>query len=77
MRKRNTTTAKELARQVVLSSTGQDLDAWLRDLYVTRRYTLEEIGNSLGVSRELIRLWLVDAGVSREDRDSLPPLVAA
>jgi DNA-directed RNA polymerase sigma subunit (sigma70/sigma32) len=64
-------------RKVVQLSTGRDVDELLRELYVDQNRTLEEIGKALGVSRETVRQWILDAGIKRPDRAPLDPLVAA
>ncbi len=62
------------SRKLVAVSTGRDVDELLRELYVVRRYNKSEIARSLSVSRETVRLWLLEAGIQR---DEIPPLVAA
>lgn len=59
---------KTFHQQVVTERTGRDLEGLLRELYVDKRHTLVEIGDALGVSRETVRLWLVDLDISRADR---------
>ncbi len=54
--------------ELVQARTGRDPEELLRDLYVVKRHTLTEIGDALGVSRETVRGWLVDFGLSRDDR---------
>jgi len=68
-------TGKSYAAEAVRMRTGQDLEPLLRTLYVSQRHSQREIAVALGVSRSLIREWLRDYGISREDRESLPPLV--
>lgn len=60
--------AKELVRQ----RTGQEPEDVLRELYVDRRHSQEEIGDALGVHRMTINLWLKEYGITRDDR----PVVA-
>lgn len=62
------------SRKLVQVSTGRDVDELLRELYVEKRLNKSEIARSLSVSRETVRLWLLEAGIERDD---IPPLVAA
>lgn len=59
-----TTHAKELVRL----RTGRDVGPLLRDLYVDRRHTQEEIAEALGISRDTVTRWLGEYGISRTDR---------
>lgn len=61
--------------RLVKASTGRDPAELLRELYVDRRYNKSEIARSLNVSRETVRIWLLEAGIERDDAP--PPLVAA
>lgn len=64
---------KSHARDAVRLRTGREVDDLLRELYVERGYTFVEIGQALGVSRELVRKWVDDAGM----RDERPPATEA
>lgn len=68
---------KAYAKEVVQRVTGRDLADLLRELYVERRFTQAEIAEALDVSRDTIVRWLAEYGISREDREALPPVVAA
>lgn len=57
--------------------TGRDTDELLRELYLEQRRSQQEIADALGVSRSVVAKWLGELGVSRDDRDPLPPLVSA
>lgn len=62
---------------MVRRSTGREVDELLRELYVDRRHSQEEIAKALGVSRGAIVSWLTEYGISRDDRPSIEPLVSA
>jgi hypothetical protein len=57
---------------MVQTRTGRDLEGLLRELYVVKRHTLKEIAEALGVNREMVRLWTVEFGITRDER---PPVV--
>lgn len=64
-------TPTQTALQVV---TGRDLSALLRELYVERRWTDQEIADHLSgvseivVSRSTVRTWRADFGIERSAR---------
>lgn len=62
---------KSYAKAVVAERTGRVVDELLRELYVEKRHTLTEIGEALQVSRETVRQWIVEAGISRDDRPAV------
>ncbi len=68
---------KTYAEKLVQSSTGREVDDLLRELYVEKKYSQEEIARALGVSRGAIVSWLTKYDISRDDREPLDPLVAA
>jgi len=68
---------KSYAQELVRKSTGRAVDELLRELYVEKKHSQEEIARALGVSRVTIAGWLAEYGISRDDRDTLEPLVAA
>lgn len=68
---------KSYAQELVRQSTGRQVDELLRELYVEKRHSQEEIARALGVSRGAIVAWLAEYGISRDDRRSLDPLVSA
>ena len=59
---------KSWAATAVRLRTGRDIEGLLREYYVERRYSQQEIASALGVSRTLVRQWLVAYGMSRENR---------
>lgn len=65
------------AKKLVRLSTGRDVEQVLREWYIEQRRTQQEMADALGVSRDTIVRWLAEYGISRDDRDPLPPLVAA
>lgn len=62
---------KSHARNLVQERTGRDVDDLLRELYVTRRHTQQEIAQALGVHRMTVVLWLREAGIRRDDRPAV------
>lgn len=69
---RNTTTQKLLH-----AVTGRPVEELLREMYLEKRLTQAEIAESLGVSRWTVINWLSAYGISRDDRETPPPVVAA
>lgn len=65
---------KSYAKETVRDRTGREVVDLLRDLYIARRHSQQEIADALGVSRELVKQWLAEYGISREDR---PPVQVA
>jgi transposase len=65
---------KSYAERLVHERTGRDVPDLLRDLYVERRYSQQEIADHLGVSRGAIVGWLNRYGISRDDRTPLEPV---
>ncbi len=59
---------KSYAQQVVTLRTGRDLPELLRELYVDKRHSQGEIAKAIGVSRNTVREWLQDFGISRAER---------
>lgn len=57
--------------QLVEIRTGRDLGALLRELYIERRRTQQEIGDALGVSRATVQNWLGDYRIERDERTPL------
>lgn len=62
---------KSLSQRLVERSTGRPIEDLLRDLYVDQRYSDQEIGDALGISRALIQQWRERLGISRDER---PPV---
>lgn len=59
---------KSHAKDLVRKSTGREPDELLRELYVERRHTQEEIAEALGIHRMTVSLWLREYGITRDDR---------
>lgn len=68
------TPRKTWSKEAVRLRTGRDPDEFVRELYVEKRYSQQEIATALGVSRSLVAKWLGEQGLGKDDRD---PLVAA
>lgn len=62
---------KSYAQEAVHQRIGRPLDEALRELYVERRHSQQEIADALGVSRSLVREWLADFGINRDDRPAV------
>jgi hypothetical protein len=69
-----TRNGKSYAKETVRQRTGRDIPDLLRELYVDRRHSQQEIADALGLTRSLVKAWLFEYGISREDR---PPVQAA
>jgi arginine repressor len=68
---------KSHAKELVRRATGREVDELLRELYVEKRHSQQEIADglaALGVSlnRMTISNWLAEYGITRDDR---PPAV--
>ena len=59
---------KTLSQKLVERSTGRDIEALLRDLYIHKRHSQQEIGDSLGINRATVQQWLEQFGISRDER---------
>lgn len=59
---------KSAAQRLVQRVTGRDLTEYLREQYVNRRLTDQEIADELGVERATITLWRKQTGVDRAER---------
>lgn len=62
---------KDYAAELVRLRTGRDVPDLLRDLYIDRRHSQQEIADALGVSRAQVVYWMRDIGIGQDDR---PPL---
>lgn len=62
---------KPYAEKAVTAVTGRDLDELLRELYVERRHTQDEIAKALDVSRSTVAEWLRERGITRDDRPAV------
>lgn len=59
---------KSYAELVVQQRTGREVPELLRELYVEKRHSQEEIARALDVSRTTVSAWLAKFGISRLDR---------
>lgn len=59
------------AKELVRRSTGREPEDVLRELYVEKRHTQEEIAEALGVHRMTVSLWLREYGITRDDRPAV------
>jgi transposase-like protein len=66
---------KTYAQRLVQQSTGREVDELLRELYVERRLSDQEISAVIGVPRATIAAWRQDFGITRSDR--VPPVLTA
>jgi DNA invertase Pin-like site-specific DNA recombinase len=62
---------KTFAQKAVQASTGREPRDLLRELYVDRRHSQEEIARALGISRATVYAWLREYGIDRDDRPAL------
>jgi len=68
-----TRVGKSYAKEAVRARTGRDPRDILRELYVDRRYSQQEVADALAktgvaVSRELVAKWLAEYGITQGDR---------
>jgi DNA invertase Pin-like site-specific DNA recombinase len=56
------------AKQLVRLKHNREPQDILRELYVDKRHSQEEIARSLGVTRVTVAAWLLEYGISRDDR---------
>lgn len=59
---------KDYPEETVRARTGRTVPDLLRELYVDKRHTQEEIAAALEVSRSLVGKWLGEYGITRDDR---------
>lgn len=59
---------KDYAEELVRERTGREVPELLRELYLEKRHTQEEIAEALGVTRSIVNAWLMEYGISRADR---------
>lgn len=62
---------KSYAKELVRQRTGREVPEVLRDLYITKRHTQQEIADALGVSRMAVSAWLAEYGITRDDRPAV------
>lgn len=60
---------KSASQRVIEKAYKMPVDALLRDLYVDKRHTDQEIGDALGVTRAAVQQWREQYGITREDRE--------
>lgn len=66
------TTRKRFAKEAARARTGREVDeATLRELYIEKRATQTELADYFGVSRSLVRDWLHEHGITRDDRPAV------
>jgi DNA invertase Pin-like site-specific DNA recombinase len=66
-----TSRGKSHAKELVRRTTGREPDDVLRELYVVRRHSQEEIAEALGIHRMTVGLWLREYGITRDDRPAV------
>lgn len=66
-----TSESKSHAKELVRQRTGREPDALLRELYVDRRHSQEEIAAALGIHRMTVGQWLREYGITRDDRPAV------
>lgn len=62
------TDRKTFAEQVVSTRTGRDVEEHLRELYVDRRFTDQEIADLFGVARQTVAMWRKRYGIAHSER---------
>jgi len=63
--------SKSHAQELVRVRTGRQVDDLLRELYVERRHTQQEIAEALGVNRVTVADWLRQYGITRDERPAV------
>ena len=62
---------KSYSEVLVTERTGRaDIETFLRELYLDRRWTQNEIADHLGVTRSIVGYWFKRYGISRDDRQT-------
>lgn len=59
---------------LVQERTGRDIETLLRELYVEKRHSDQEIAIAFGVTRASVQQWRARYGINRDDR---APVAAA
>lgn len=62
---------KAYAQELVRLRTGRDPEELVRELYLQKRLTQLEIAKALEVSRSTLAAWMVDWGITRDDRPAV------
>jgi hypothetical protein len=55
-------------RELVRLRTGREVEPYVRELYVERRWTDQEIADHLKVDRVTVNKWRREWGIARSDR---------
>lgn len=63
--------SKSHAKELVRRTTGREVADVLRELYVDRRHTQQEIADALGIARVTVGEWLRDYNITRDDRPAV------
>jgi len=62
---------KSTVQRMVQARTGRDIEEHLRELYVERRHSDQEIADAWGVHRMTISMWRREFGIDRADRKTV------
>lgn len=65
------TDRKSHAKELVRRTTGREVADILRELYVEKRHSQEEIAAALDVHRMTVSVWLREYGITRDDRPAV------
>lgn len=65
------TDRKSHAKELVRRTTGREVADILRELYVDKRHSQEEIALALEVHRMTVSVWLREYGITRDDRPAV------
>lgn len=63
--------SKSAAMKLVRLRTGREPDELVRELYIDRRFSDQEIAEAIGVSRMTVNDWRRRWGISRDDRPAI------
>jgi hypothetical protein len=75
-------TSKSPLQLLVQERTGREIEDLLRELYIARRWTHQEIAaylnttHRLNVSRSTVVVWCGEYGIDRADRTTEPEAIA-
>lgn len=59
------------AQKLVRERTGRDPQELVRELYIDKRHSQEEIARAVGVTRSTLSGWLREWGITRDDRPAV------
>lgn len=62
---------KSRVEQEVQIRTGRDVPGLVRELYIDRRHSDQEIADALGVHRVTVTNWRREWGINRDDRPAI------